>query len=321
MAVVVGAWAASVVAAFSNWIHQTTSFPSGYLMVASSSDGTRLAVAVNGDYIYTSGDSGATWIKQTASGSRIWQSITMSATGQYIYASSGRGSGQGVYLSSDYGTTWALKSSYINGFVRTSSSGQYAIGSADSYYGYSSAGAWISNDYGVTWRQGISTSGLTMNAVATDASGKYMIAAVERAFYTSTDYGATFTAQSIIYSGDTRIQAIVSDASGQYVAVITDVYLYTSSNYGVTNTRAGWFPADSFGHQCFSMASDATGQHLAFTTQGGGGGKIYLSSDYGATLVAQSPTPHTYYWDAIASDSTGTKLIAVTLVNNVDTLS
>ena len=320
MAVVVGAWAARVVAALANWTHQTTSFPSGQLLVASSSDGTHLAVAVQGEYIYTSSDSGVTWIQQSGSGSRNWQNITMSASGQYIYATNSAGSGSGVYRSDDYGVTWTSIYPYQDGVIWCSSTGQYVIASVGSFYGYSISGTWVSADYGVTWTHRISTGGLSMNAVATDASGQYMVAAIGLTFYTSTDFGVTFTAQSVPFSGDNRIHAVTSDATGQYIAIITDLHLFTSSDYGVTNSVAGWFPADGFGHQCYSMASDATGQFLALTTQGGSGGKIYLSSDYGATLVAQNPTAHQYYSNAIASDSTGTKLIAVANPNLVDTL-
>jgi len=67
--------------------------------IATSADGTKLAAAVQGGYIYTSIDSGVTWTPSTAGGSQQWQSIASSADGTklaavvysgFIYTSSDR---------------------------------------------------------------------------------------------------------------------------------------------------------------------------------------------------------------------------------------
>ncbi len=58
---------------------------SGWKAVASSADGTRLA-AVNGGYVYTSTDGGATWTERTAAGSRQWETVALSADGTKLCA-------------------------------------------------------------------------------------------------------------------------------------------------------------------------------------------------------------------------------------------
>ena len=72
--------------------------------VTSSSDGTNLAVGIDGGDIFTSSDSGQTWVDRTNSGSRLWVSLSSSYDGSTIIAGI---VGAGVYLSRDYGQTWS----------------------------------------------------------------------------------------------------------------------------------------------------------------------------------------------------------------------
>ena len=72
--------------------------------VTSSSDGTNLAVGIVGGDIFTSSDSGQTWVDRTNSGSRLWVSLSSSYDGSTIIAGI---LGAGVYLSRDYGQTWS----------------------------------------------------------------------------------------------------------------------------------------------------------------------------------------------------------------------
>jgi len=57
-----------------------------------------------------------------------------------------------------------------------------------------------------------------------------------------------------------------------------------------------------------SIASDASGQHLAACVNGGG---IYTSSNYGSTWTQQSDAPTNAIWFSIASSSDGINLAAV----------
>lgn len=80
--------------------------------ICSSADGTKLAAA-NGPggpaHIYTSSDSGATWIMNTNAPALNWISIASSADGTKLIAAAWYGSGQEygpVYTSSNSGVTW-----------------------------------------------------------------------------------------------------------------------------------------------------------------------------------------------------------------------
>ena len=63
------------------WTERTTTGANQYHYIASSADGSKLAVVIPDDGIYTSADSGATWTKQTGTGVHDWRSIAMSANG------------------------------------------------------------------------------------------------------------------------------------------------------------------------------------------------------------------------------------------------
>ena len=71
--------------------------------VTSSSDGTNLAVGIEGGDIYTSSDSGQTWVDRTNSGNHEWISLSSNYDGSIIFAGIAFA---GVYLSRDYGQSW-----------------------------------------------------------------------------------------------------------------------------------------------------------------------------------------------------------------------
>jgi hypothetical protein len=78
-------------------VEQTNANIRDWRGIASSRDGMKLAAGVYGGYIYTSSDSGVTWVEQTNAGSRYWNGIALSSDGyelvaaaqnDYIYTSS-----------------------------------------------------------------------------------------------------------------------------------------------------------------------------------------------------------------------------------------
>lgn len=81
--------------------HYDLSASSGPPHVTVSSDGTRLVVAKEGDYIYTSIDSGLTWVRRASP--EKWVAVATSADGVKIVAVV---SGGHIYTSDDSGETW-----------------------------------------------------------------------------------------------------------------------------------------------------------------------------------------------------------------------
>jgi len=90
------------------WTERTSAGSRNWDSIASSADGTKIAVCVLGGYIYTSTDSGATWTAQTSAGSRDWLPIASSADGTKIAACVYPGY---IYTSTDSGATWTAQTS------------------------------------------------------------------------------------------------------------------------------------------------------------------------------------------------------------------
>src|ERR1019366_7252946 len=80
--------------------------------IATSADGTKLVVATPGQDIYTSGNSGATWVDQTGSVGLLdglwWSSVACSTNGTKIVAVV---RGGWIYTSPDSGGTWTPRDS------------------------------------------------------------------------------------------------------------------------------------------------------------------------------------------------------------------
>ena len=124
-------------------------------------------------------------------------SLAMSASGQYaVFAYSASATTGGIYLSSNYGVTWALVSgtNFPWQSVSMSSSGQYITaccnGTPNNIY--------ISNN-GATFSLPSTTvsSVAGWTSVKVSSSGQYQVAAATNYVYYSSDYGMTWTASSM----------------------------------------------------------------------------------------------------------------------------
>ena len=90
------------------WIRRDSAPSGANYSIASSSDGTRLAIASQGNwtdagYIWTSTDSGATWTSRESAGLRPWTSIASSSDGRILGAVALEGN---LWTSIDSGATW-----------------------------------------------------------------------------------------------------------------------------------------------------------------------------------------------------------------------
>jgi hypothetical protein len=142
--------------------------------ISSSSSGQYLAAVRTNGYIYVSNNYGisGSWTDRNTTVSTTWGCITTSSSGQYMAAGVGSLTGY-IYLSSDYGVTWAQSTSVItfwNG-ITSSSSGQYlAAGTNDGKI-------YISSNSGVTWNQSSNAPVTTSYySISSSSSGQYIYA-------------------------------------------------------------------------------------------------------------------------------------------------
>jgi len=123
-AVVYGGYIYTSTNSGTTWTARTSAGSKNWGSITSSADGMKLAATVGNhdnegnhggaddDYIYTSSDGGATWVAQTNSGQRHWSSITSSADGTKLAATTWNwdSSGSYLYTSVDSGLTWTEQS-------------------------------------------------------------------------------------------------------------------------------------------------------------------------------------------------------------------
>ena len=303
------------------WIR--TSAPSNsWSAVASSADGAKLvAVAVphwyGGEYvgdgaIYSSLDSGVTWIR-TSAPSNIWFAVASSADGAKLVAATD----QTIYASSDSGATWRPTGAPLGEWSALASSADGYRVVAGGYYV-----PWLCTlPYSGPWRLA-DAPGTNWESVASSADGVKLVAVASShdsatgagPIYTSSDSGATWSptsAPSKIWS------AVASSADGtQWVAAAHDPttainsLIYTSGDSGVT-----WTETSALRGWVVSFASSADGTRLLAVAELSwdgsfvGDSKIYNSLDSGSTWL-QTSVPSNI-WSAVASSADGAKWVAV----------
>jgi hypothetical protein len=169
-------------------------------------------------------------------------------------------------------------------------------------------------------------------AVASDSTGMKLVV-VGTDIWTSTNGGSTWTNQTPLGPAHNHSwTAVASDSTGmKLVAVVNgaadadpnfnpevqDGDIWTSTDGGVTWTDRTQ-SSSAHGQAWFSVASDSTGTNLVAVTPGQGvlgPGAIWTSTNAGATWINQTagvPDMVPQGWNSVASDSTGTKLVAAT---------
>ena len=194
-----------------------------------------------------------------------------------------------------------------------------------------SSGFWISANGGATWA---SCGGpLAVASVASNSSGTVLVAAEglstsDGEIWTSTNGGAGWSESTPLLDSWT---SVASDSAGVHLVAASGGQqgdIWTSSNSGATWTNQTT-SGPAHGQPWASVASDATGTNLVAASGGGPwdcsaiaaseadeppyAGDLWTSSDSGATWTDRTPSgpAHLLDWASVASDSTGTNLVAV----------
>jgi len=219
-----------------------------------------------GGYIYTSGDTGVTWIPRATDANRQWKSVAMSSDGQYQTAVVFNGL---IYTSSNFGVDWTPLAEATRPYwgVAMSASSQYqTIIDSDGYI-------YTSSNFGASWTP--RDSERRWSCIAMSANGKYQTAAdglFSGKIYVSSNYGVDWTAKD----SDRYWYCIALSSDGQYqTAAEANGRIYTSFNFG-----ASWIPRDVV-RDWSAVAMTAKGDIQMATDAGPG--KIYISMDYGAS--------------------------------------
>jgi prepilin-type N-terminal cleavage/methylation domain-containing protein len=273
------------------WTQQTGSGSRNWYGLDSSTDGTKIFGVANGDYIYTSTNTGATWTQAGVSlGTQSWYAITLSADG----TTSAAASYGYLYGAPDSGVTWTQHgSSQYWGAIVSSYDGTKVYAGTNSVY--------ASTDSGVTWTATSAPwAGSGYNSMAVSADGTQVVAVNSSGvIYQSTNSGATWAA----LPGISTATYVASSYDGTKLATASyNGYISTSTNSG-----ASWTQQTGSGSRPWSaLVSSAVGTKLAATTLNG---YIYTSINGGVTWVQQTGAG-SRYWKALTISADGTKIAA-----------
>jgi photosystem II stability/assembly factor-like uncharacterized protein len=170
-----------------------------WMAMASSADGSK-SLAVSQQNVYTSTNSGITWMAANPTlTSGLWHAAASSADGVILAA----GSYGGLYISTNSGVTWLLNTNAPQNVwywsVACSSDGIKMI--AAPYYD-TAAGKperlYVSKDAGTTWAATPAPSNHWV-AVASSADGTKLMALPSNGpIYISTDSGASWTSNNVV---------------------------------------------------------------------------------------------------------------------------
>jgi hypothetical protein len=221
--------------------------------------------------ICISNNFGVTWSITNSIQTKTWTSISCSQSGQYIV---GTAYNDYIYLSSDYGISWAsiitLSKPWIH--VCLSASGQYIY--AVSLYNSSTEGyIYISNNYGISFTQ-ITSVSKYWQRIATSGSGQYVGAIASSQtnvtpdyIFISSNYGNSFSQ----VGASLYWQNISISGSGKYMLAVTQGstansvgYVYKSIDFGKT-----WSQISSNNQAYNGVCVSSTGQYLASCSSSG----------------------------------------------------
>lgn len=258
------------------WTQITAAGARNWQSIGSSSDGKKLVAVVYGGDVYTSTDSGATWVNRTASGTGHnlgWWAVASSSDGTKLAA--GLYSGQ-IYTSTNSGVSWTLQTGSISASWRSISSNRDGTKLAAAVFtGY----IYTSTDSGVTWVEKTSSGSRAWTGICVSDDGDKIVATASSGgqIYTSTDSGATWTARE---SGRQWSAITCSDDGTKLAAIVPNDGIYISTNSGVTWTKR---LASSQTWNIIDSSSDGS-QLIAGT----GGGKVFISSNSGVSWTTQT---------------------------------
>ncbi|MCX6444880.1 MAG: hypothetical protein NTY85_05055 [Actinobacteria bacterium] len=254
------------------WTPATAVGKKNWQSIASSSDGTKLVAVVYGGDVYTSTDSGATWVNRSL-GNKNWWAVTSSSDGTKLVGVVNPGQ---IYTSTNSGVSWTLQSGSVSGAWRTINSNSDGTKLAAAVFsGY----IYTSTDSGVTWVEKTNSGARAWTGICVSDDGLKLAATATSGgqIYTSTDSGASWTARE---SGK-QWNALTCSLDGtKLVAAVSSAGIYISNNSGVTwtlglNATQSWNVIDS--------SSDGS-QLIAGT----GGGKVFISSNSGVSWTTQT---------------------------------
>lgn len=232
-------------------------------------DGIYQIASTGTGYIWISRDRGSSW--QNILSNSYSSGICITEAGKNVIIT--LTSASYISISTDYADTWSsVATPAIFEDVYASETTQYITGVQLNGYIY------VSSDFGATWTQKTSLGLLGVIECVISSSGEFqLVATQDLSLYRSADFGATFTAISIV---DYAWNSVIMSKDGKYQGALSNngssnSSLWMSSNFGVT-----WAKKALTTSNWTNVGMSGDGKYL---TVGHFSQKMYRSIDYGVT--------------------------------------
>jgi hypothetical protein len=302
----------------------------GYLATNSAQVTITLPASPNvGDVVRVSATGAGGWkIAQNAGqsvllgvdpGSVVWTETSAPGNGFASVASSSNGiklvaaaPGDGIYASTNWGTTWTQTTAPSLDWNSVASSSDGTKLAAAAWPG----GIYASTNSGGTWTQTAAPS-TNWASIASSSDGTKLVAAAYGGnlkqggvsvggIYASTNSGGTWTQTG---APNTNWQSVASSSDGTKLVAAAGYAIYASTNSGAT-----WTQTSAPGGDWSSVASSSDGTKLVAAAYDG----IYTSTNSGGTWTQTGAPVPANGWNSVASSSDGTKLVAVASEVGID---
>jgi photosystem II stability/assembly factor-like uncharacterized protein len=276
----------------------------GYIRnMAASYDLKYVIMAVNGDYVYTSTNSGTTYTRQTSMGIGNWGSVATSQDGTVLAAVNINSS---IWVSTNSGGTWQQTAGGQIFICCVSSTGQ------PMYYIFNSGQIYKSTDRGSTWTTMSNSPFVYWQSLSISSNGNILLGGSRgSSIYFSTDAGNTWKTVTGVTTGS-RVRSTYMSSSGVYMIVGSDSGTWLSTNTGSTWKQLTNMPGTR------SAISD-NGQVIINVSYNG---TVLISIDGGNTIRNTLTTSIQQYFQTTQNDeggmnisSDGTNFICVARFN------
>ena len=283
-----------------SWTRRTTLAGSSLVSSADASRLLAIRTPPQGPSVYRSLNGGQTWVPvpffDTNTPTRPTCAATSADGSRWAVASQVGGR---IYVSADYGQTWAVRGLSRNWSALASSADGSRLLAVD--FGAVGGGLpSISTDYGATWNTSSVAFDLWVAAASSADGMKLAVAsangriATPGSIMTSSDGGATWLFRRP--QGDWS--ALASSSDGERLAAASSGGLFLSDDVGATWRQV------LVGSRLTSVTSSSDGRTLVTTASNG---RIFVSLDRGVTWAAAGETAD---WMSVVSSSDGQKLAA-----------
>ena len=285
------------------WTEQSGSVSRSWVSIASSSDGTKLAAAVSGGYIYTSTDSGVTWTERATS--QNWISITSSSDGTKLAAATTGGGRDGgsIYTSTDSGANWTEQTgagSRTWSSIASSSNGTKLAATV------SGGSIYTSTDSGANWTEQTGAGSQTWVSITSSSDGTKLYAIRSTFIHSSADSGVNWSSVNLanmMTMSNPFFTSITCSSNGLYIAACSvdyppvGNYIYTSTDLGTT-----WTQRTSAGQNSWkAITSSSNGSILLAAVDSG---SIYQSKNAGVSWTEETGAG-SRSWTSITISSLG----------------